>query len=565
MIALGSLWQSSVQDVEKGAEMWRFVLGTNWCNGWRMVDSNEATAYTMSLLYTGHSYTMMTNSRQIHQIGRAAWSYAHSFAIDPAWQIGSLISSSPFHSFQELTWDALQSKTKSQLLTTWHNWHRDEEKLRVALSLAILDAQQRRFFPRQSSFQTLILRSPECASESAFQASTVSEWKDSIRKATIPRRALGDLMRRLFTPYRPDVDQEDEERDHGAFIGQLSMSALLEGISNAGQLESQNEGQVSGLWEGSQQDEELVTKREIEMNKRTLHALANWATWWLNGSLPIAIDRTLTSLPQDTLGLEMRWHAIHMEMFARNIDVLEPLTELCRTRSSFPKYRITSDITLTKCFRGDLKQWLSTPLGRRAMVHAGRLIACFVQTTSHLKSLAIGVAQGVFDAVVLLTCLVIEESATQNDGVGEARDSRHTRHTSIELVPPYRRSCRHWTQLGYAGLAEQIGSQDPLSTSAITQDWVQDQASSTVHHPHGTECPDARTSDCEAMRSTRHWIQHGQMEDARIMGTSARQALPTMQKVVKLVHAADLKWCYARDCTDILEQALQHAKEQRDF
>jgi hypothetical protein len=346
LIALGSLWQASTQDVEKGAEMWHFVLGTNWCNGWRMVDTAEATAYTMLLLFTGHSYTMMTSNAHIHQMGRAAWQYAHSFALDSAWQ-------APFHDCRDVDYVLLQIMSKNELATTFRIWQGDEEKLRVALCLAILDSQQSRMFSNQSQFQALIMRSPESAPEELFQSPNPLDWRKTLDSmgGKVSRRWLGDLMKQLFKAHiLPTSVSSYNDLDYSDMnmipIQQLSMSTLLEGISNACQLEARDDSRTSGLWDSNCINENVEARKRIQgTDQKALHALANWATWWLNGSRPTV--QYLSSLPpaQDTHGLEIRWHAVHLAIFSRNVNVLEPLSKLRKVQSTFPMYRFATQET----------------------------------------------------------------------------------------------------------------------------------------------------------------------------------------------------------------------------
>ncbi|UZJ56105.1 hypothetical protein CBS101457_005425 [Exobasidium rhododendri] len=547
LIALGSLWQTTAQDIEKGEEMWHFVLGTNWCNGWGMFETDEATAYTMSLLYTGHSFVMMTSNLRIHKIGCAAWLYAHSFAFGTAWQ-------TPSQNCRDVTLDLLHLMTDDQVLTTWRNWHRNEEKLRVALSLAILEGQQRQVFPQQNRFQDLIMRSPESAPEHLFQASSASEWKARF-STEIPRRNLGHLMRQLFTPHRPLIQHNRAHESDSLPLQPLSMSALLEGINSACHSETCDESRVSGLWE-FQLDKERSKARLDEIDHKALHALANWASCWLNGSLITLSDEMQSTLPKDTLGLEMRWHAVHLNIFARHVEVLEPLVKLRRTSSALPAYKFTPSARAEgqALLRKDLKQWTSSSSGRRAMFHAGRLISDFVQVPRN-RSLSVGVIQGVLDAAILLTCLVVNTINDEGEGNNKAR--------AIELIPPIH-CCHHWTQLGYAGIEEQASSlNSDAQTTTLTKDWIcEGKKTTSPANPALTGCPSSRNTECSVMRETRQWIKYGRSECALIMGTPIRQASFAMQEVVGLAKAADFRWCYAKDCIEILEQALRHKIEQ---
>lgn len=246
----------------------------------------------------------------------------------------------------------------SQLHERWKEWAHNEELLRLAHGLYILDVELASLLHHEP-FQSFSSYSFAFASsDSAFMASNAKQWKELYLAEMQERSEASSCVNdNLLLPSRYNFNQVPR-------TSRLTAYAILEGISM----------QILSRWA----DNRMTSWPLTDFHQ----PLADFHKRFIQSSTDVAPDQ---------LQLHILWHAVYMTVFA-DFDLLE------RAIGREGHTLSPRDIDL-------LTTWANSDEGLKCILHS-LMIKKHVQGTSVISDLAMHVPRAIFWAAMALICYI---------------------------------------------------------------------------------------------------------------------------------------------------------------
>ncbi|PWN86767.1 hypothetical protein FA10DRAFT_263037 [Acaromyces ingoldii] len=503
LIAIGSLWNADERVYDHGRQLWLFTVRAASSRGTCLSLDDASVADLMSLLYVGHSYVLLSGDAMVHSLGRRAWISTHRMLEERL----SVVPADP------PSLDDLLAMSAESLDEAWHKWQREEESIRTTIGLCAYDSQQSLSMFRTPSPLTVLLQTRLPMPDELLAAASAQSW------LTTYARFFPSFQRLCTPPCFGPLLLELHRCDNGLFrfeehiermawpgipLSEQILATLLEAIHVAWRLETDSNGKTSDFNSTSS-----LARSEDGPSCRTTVALRRWAN---------LVKRVPKASSDKRFFLTERWHGIHLNMSfsgSRTVALLRSLPQ--RVRDSRPRYRGDADYPARTSIAAFRQELLPSRTVRQALYHAGCILARFTQL-SRSASYPTYVVQGAFESAmfVVLCCLALQGMALSTSPFEIANLGSSS---ELEVL------CSKHVAVG----------EEPCSTCGERQ-------SST---PYGDRAAS--------------WINDGDVKQACFQGLAlVENGHLILQLILDLLDSSKPKWCYALDCTDLLQSCQEH-------